>query len=62
MLRHTLARLWAHKVPPIDVDSECFIANCVYTVVSINTRCIDSNLESGRYISRVGRAGRFLSL
>ena len=26
------------------------------------TRCIDSNLESGRYISRVGRASRFLSL
>ena len=24
--------------------------------------CIDSNLESGRYISRVGRASRFLSL
>ena len=27
-----------------------------------DTRCIDSNLESGRYISRVGRASRFLSL
>ena len=26
------------------------------------TRCIDSNLESGRYISRVGRASSFLSL
>ena len=26
------------------------------------TRCIDSNLESGRYISRVGWASRFLSL
>jgi len=26
-----------------------------------DTRCIDSNLESGRYISRVGRASRFLS-
>ena len=25
-------------------------------------QCIDSNLESGRYISRVGRASRFLSL
>ena len=41
---------------------ECFIANCCYTVASIDTRCIDSNLESGRYISRVGRASRFLSL
>ena len=27
-----------------------------------DTRCIDSNLESGRYISRVGMASRFLSL
>ena len=27
-----------------------------------DTRCIDSNLESGRYISRVGRASSFLSL
>ena len=26
------------------------------------TRGIDSNLESGRYISRVGRTSRFLSL
>ena len=34
----------------------------VYTVASIDTQCIDSNLESGRYISRVGRASRFLSL
>ena len=25
-----------------------------YTVASIDTQCIDSNLESGRYISRVG--------
>ena len=25
----------------------------VYTVASIDTQCIDSNLESGRYISRV---------
>ena len=33
-----------------------------YTVASIDTRCIDSNLESGRYISRVGRASSFLSL
>jgi len=41
---------------------ECFIANCCYTVASIDTQCIDSNLESGRYISRVGRASRFLSL
>ena len=41
---------------------ECFIANCCYTEVSIDTQCIDSNLESGRYISRVGRASRFLSL
>ena len=29
---------------------------------AIDTRCIDSNLESGRYISRVGRASSFLSL
>ena len=36
----------------------------VYTVASVDTRCIlvDSNLESGRYISRVGRARGFLSL
>ena len=34
----------------------------VYTVASIDTQCIDSNLESGRYISRVGWASRFLSL
>ena len=34
----------------------------VYTVASIDTRCIDSKLESGRYISRVGRASKFLSL
>ena len=33
-----------------------------YTVASIDTRYIDSNLESGRYISRVGRASRFISL
>ena len=26
----------------------------VYTVASIDTQCIDSNLESGRYITRVG--------
>ena len=32
------------------------------TVASIDTQCIDSNLESGRYISRVGRASKFLSL
>ena len=25
---------------------------CCYTVASIDTQCIDSNLESGRYISR----------
>ena len=34
----------------------------VYTVASIDTQCTDSNLESGRYISRVGRASSFLSL
>ena len=39
-----------------------FIANRCYTVASIDTQCIDSNLESGRYISRVGRASKFLSL
>ena len=33
----------------------------VYTVASIDTQCIDSNLESGRYVSRV-RASKFLSL
>ena len=38
------------------------LANCCYTVASIDTQCIDSNLESGRYISRVGRASKFLSL
>ena len=26
----------------------------VYTVASLDTQCIDSNLESGRYITRVG--------
>ena len=39
-----------------------FYSKLVYTVASIDTQCIDSNLESGRYISRVGRASRFLSL
>ena len=39
-----------------------FYGKLVYTVASIDTQCIDSNLESGRYISRVGRASRFLSL
>ena len=39
-----------------------FYSKLVYTVSSIDTHCIDSNLESGRYISRVGRASRFLSL
>ena len=41
-----------------------FYSKLVYTVASIDTQCIDSNLESGRYISRVGWAstyGRFLS-
>ena len=32
------------------------------TVASIDTQCIDSNLERGRYITRVGWASRFLSL
>ena len=39
-----------------------FYGKLVYTVASIDTQCIDSNLESGRYISRVGWASRFLSL
>ena len=40
-----------------------YIFKLVYTVASIDTQCIDSNLlESGRYISRVGWASRFLSL
>ena len=39
-----------------------FYSKLVYTVASIDTRCIDSNLESERYISRVGRASKFLSL
>ena len=38
----------------------------VYSTVTVGsamyTRCIDSNLESGRYTSRVGRASSFLSL
>ena len=35
----------------------------VYTVASLDTQCIDSNLESVRYVSRVGRAiGFSLSL
>ena len=41
-----------------------FYSKLVYTVASIDTQCIDSNLESGRYISRVGwakEASRFLS-
>ena len=31
----------------------------VYTVASLDTQCIDSNLESVRYVSRVGRARGF---
>ena len=34
----------------------------VYKVASLDTQCIDSNLESGRYISRVRSARGFLSL
>ena len=44
------------------LTTRVFYSKLVYTVASIDTRCIDSNLESGRYISRVGRASRFLSL
>ncbi len=39
-----------------------FYYKLVYTVAPIDTQRIDSNLESGRYISRVGRARGFLSL
>ena len=31
----------------------------VCTVASLDTQCIDSNLESVRYVSRVGRARGF---
>ena len=49
--------------PPPGVLSMIMIITLklVYTVASVDTRCIDSNLESGRYISRVGRARGFLS-
>ena len=43
-------------------ESRCFIINWVYTVASVDTQCIDSNLESGRYITRVERARGVLSL
>ena len=33
--------------------TRAFYYKLVYTVASIDTQCIDSNLESGRYISRV---------
>ena len=42
--------------------SRVFYYQLVCTVASLDTQCIDSNLESGRYISRVGRARGFLSL
>ena len=50
------ARGWAKPTTRV------FYSKLVYTVASIDTQCIDSNLESGRYISRVGWASRFLSL
>ena len=42
--------------------SRVFYYQLVCTVASLDTQCIDSNLESGRYISSVGRARGFLSL
>ena len=39
---------------PTASSTRVFYCKLVYTVASIDTQCIDSNLESGRYISRVG--------
>jgi hypothetical protein len=41
-------------------DSESRLV--LVTRMAMYTRSIDSNLERGRYISRVGRASSFLSL
>ena len=45
---------------PSESDSESRLV--LVTRMAMYTRSIDSNLERGRYISRVGRASSFLSL
>ena len=47
---------------PTAVTTRVFYSKLLLQRSAMYTRCIDSNLESGRYISRVGRASSFLSL
>ena len=52
----------ARAIGPSGLTTRVFYSNLLLQRSAMYTRCIDSNLESGRYISRVGRASSFLSL
>ena len=53
---------WANRDLTVTTTRRVFYSKLCLHRSAMYTRCIDSNLESGRYISRVGRASSFLSL